>query len=162
MSKVDKNYVDSVMMGTHWIEPHDEHPMGVSAETAGMVERGEAYEPYILPEMDLTGEKSFHEVIDEWIHDLDDLQVVSAMFDFHERWTWDTGTDADMVILEKLEEEFRHRKRKPGDVYYNLNDKCTYAFNGRHWIKMTLSPEEIEESEQLKKSLQTLSGEDVD
>ena len=122
-----------------------------------MVERGEMYEPYTMPEPDLTGEKGFDQTIDDWIHELDDLQVISAMFDFHERWTWDGGTDADLSILEKLESEFKHRKRKPGDCYYNTKDQCTYAFNGRHWVQMTASPQEMEESQQLRETIQTLS-----
>lgn len=116
----------------------DEEPIdGCSAENAVLVEQGELYEPYIMIEPDVTGEKEFDQVLEEWVFDLDDLQVVSAMFDFHERWTWDSGTELDRIILERLEEEYKSRKRQPGDIYFNKKDECSYAFDGRKWIKVS-------------------------
>ena len=133
VANLSKQYLDSLAMGTNWLEPDSFDGVTEKLDIEA-VERGELREEYDLPDFSCV-ETGIYQVIEEWADGLNDLQLATALFDFHERWTWDSGTDMDLAIFETLQREFTNRKRQPGDMTYNTKDGYIYAFDGRKWIQ---------------------------
>ena len=105
---------------------------GISEDLKEKIRNGEICFPYPCPEPE--GDVS------AWAQSLNPQQTFQAFYDYHEKWTWETGCFYDKHVLDTLEEKISreyNRPAKPGMVYFDSYDEAVYVFDGKKWIEMT-------------------------
>ena len=122
---IPKQYVDAIMSGLNWRESDD---CGLNPEIYTSIQEGEARFDYPCPDTEPD--------LREWANVLSTRQIVTAFFDYHEKWTWDSGTERDREILEFLKEEVNRRTVAEGDCYFDTRENVIYVFQGQRWIIM--------------------------
>lgn len=97
------------------------------------IRSGEKREDYIEPPSDSM--RFF-----EWAESLTPQQAATAYFDFHERWTWETGTESDRLVFETLEfvcgSDFGNIMLKEGDIFWDSENGHVRVFDGKNWLIM--------------------------
>ena len=85
--------------------------------------------------------------VEEWAKDLNSGQLITAYYDYFEKWTWDSGTEIDGEVFRALEQELSYRDNEgpieEGDAYYSTKDDCAYIYDGDKWLQLTTKVESL-------------------
>ena len=121
--------IKCITMGVNWKEP--DWRFGVSPEEHYEIQTKKKRHDYPEP-------PHIFDTVEEWAKSLTAGQVVTAFYDYHEKWTWDTGDPADGAIYRVLEKEIKGFGGAPqtGDCYYDTSNECVYVYDGTHWLLM--------------------------
>ena len=79
--------------------------------------------------------------------ELESGQLITAYYDYFEKWTWDSGTEIDGEVFRALEQELSFRDNdgpiEVGDAYFNTKDDTYHVYDGEKWLLLA-TPSMIE------------------
>lgn len=124
---ITDNQLNALAQGIMWRLPNEKG--GLTKEDHHKIQDGKERHDYPEPSGDIR----------EWAMELDIGQVVTAYYDYHEKWTWDSGLPEDEDILKVLKKEMDLRGGPPevGDAYFNTENNNSYIYVDGEWVIMS-------------------------